>query len=234
MYKNIKNDELKKFDTLAAQWWDLKGKCRPLHELNPSRLQYISDRCILNQRTVLDVGCGGGILSESMAARGANVTGIDATQTVLEVAKLHAAQNQVTSPNYVQSTAEEYAELHSESFDIVTCMELLEHVPDPASVIKACAKLVKPSGRLFFSTLNRTPKSYAFGILAAEYLLNLLPQGTHEYSQFIRPSELDEWLRQAGLQLKELTGLSYNPLTHKAQFSPDLSINYLAYAIKDE
>lgn len=229
MDRNFEPEELTKFNNLASEWWDLQGKCKPLHDLNIPRLQFITDRCELRQKKVLDIGCGGGILSESMAARGAIVTGIDIAPDLLEIARLHARQHQLTQITYSQTTAEEYAEIYPHSFDVITCMELLEHVPDPISIITAAAKLLKPNGHLFLATLNRTPKAYAFAILIAEYLLNILPRGTHQYEKFIRPSELDQWLRQARLQMKELTGLSYNPLTHKAMLSPELSINYLAY-----
>ena len=250
MHKNIEATELDKFDAMAADWWDPKGKCRPLHALNPTRLQFIVDRSSLLQKSVLDIGCGGGILSESIQKRGAYVTGIDATLSVLEVAKLHAIENNLyhtatnrgghsgpplhtNTLNYIHTTAEEYAAIHPNSFDIVTCMELLEHVPDPLSLIKAAATLVKPNGHLFFSTLNRTPKSYLFAVLGAEYLLKLLPRGTHQYEKFIRPAELEQWLRQAGLRLKELAGLQYNPLTHKTYLNDDVSINYLAHVVKE-
>ena len=180
---------------------------------------------------MIDIGCGGGILSESMATRGAKVTGIDGAIEVLNIAKLHAIENRLTTINYEEATAEEYAEKYPATFDVVTCLELLEHVPDPLSLIKACAKLVKPKGHLFFSTLNRTPKAYLFAVLGAEYALNLLPRGTHDYEKFIRPSELEGCLREAGLELKELTGLNYNPFTHSASLNPDVSINYLAHAV---
>jgi len=231
MHKNIEAAELDKFDAMATDWWDPKGKCRPLHALNPTRLQFIADRCSLAQKKVLDIGCGGGILSESLFKRGASVTGIDATPSVLEVAKLHAIENNLQL-NYIHTTAEEYAEIHPNSFDIVTCMELLEHVPDPLSLIKAAAILLKPKGHLFFSTLNRTPKAYLFAILGAEYLLNLLPRGTHQYEKFIRPAELNQWLREAGLSLKELAGLQYNPITHRTYLNNDVSVNYLAHVTK--
>jgi len=231
--KNIEKEELNKFNLLANEWWDPKGKCRPLHELNPTRLQFIGDRCRLAQKRILDIGCGGGILSESMAAQGALVTGIDASSQVLEVAKLHAEMSGRTGTlNYIETTAEDYAELHPASFDVITCLELLEHVPDPRSIIEACAKLIKPKGHLFFSTLNRTPKAYLFAVLGAEYALNLLPRGTHEFEKFIKPSELDEWLRNASLSLKELSGLDYNPFTHTSTLTEDVSINYLAHAVK--
>ncbi len=239
MHPNSDIAELDKFDAMAADWWDPKGKCRPLHALNPTRLQFIVDRCSLLEKSVLDIGCGGGILSESMQKRGAYVTGIDATLSVLEVAKLHAIENNLYNThsktntlNYIHTTAEAYAIEYPHSFDVVTCMELLEHVPDPLSIIKAAATLVKPSGHLFFSTLNRTPKSYLFSILGAEYLLKLLPRGTHQYEKFIRPAELDQWLRQAGLSLQKLSGLQYNPITHKTYLNNDVSINYLAHVQK--
>lgn len=228
MQTNLEATELDKFDVMAEDWWNPKGKCRPLHELNPVRLQFITDRCSLTQKNVLDIGCGGGILSESLCRRGASVTGIDATLSVLEVAKQHALENNLQL-DYIHTTAEAYAEIQPNSFDIVTCMELLEHVPDPSSLIKAAATLVKPNGHLFFSTLNRTPKSYLFAVLGAEYVLRLLPRGTHQYEKFIRPAEFDQWLRQAGLQLKELAGLQYNPITHRVYLNTDVSVNYLAH-----
>lgn len=232
MHKNIEITELDKFDAMATDWWDPKGKCRPLHALNPTRLQFIIDRCSLAEKSVLDIGCGGGILSESLCKRGAKVTGIDATLSVLEIARLHAIENRLDQIDYFCTTAEEFATLYPQSFDVVTCMELLEHVPDPLSLISAAATLVKPNGHLFFSTLNRTPKSYLFAILGAEYLLKLLPRDTHQFDKFIRPSELDNWLKQAGLQLKELAGMQYNPITHRTSLNNDVSVNYLAHVIR--
>lgn len=233
MHKNIEVTELDKFDAMATDWWDPKGKCRPLHALNPTRLQFIVDRSGgLGQKTVLDIGCGGGILSESMHKRGAIVTGIDATPRVLEVAKLHAIENHLgesNTLNYIHTTAEEYAKTHAKRFDIITCMELLEHVPDPLSLIKAAATLVKPNGHLFFSTLNRTPKSYLFSVIGAEYILKLLPRGTHQYEKFIRPAELDAWLKETRLRLQELAGMQYNPITHRTYLNDDVSVNYLAH-----
>ena len=227
---NLEISELSKFEAMAAHWWDPNGECQLLHTLNPIRLQFINDRCDFNQKTIIDIGCGGGILSESLAKRGASVTGIDASLAVLEAAKQHAAEQNLPHLQYVQATAEEYALLKPNHFDIVVCMELLEHVPDPNSLIQACAKLVKPNGHLFFSTLNRTLKSYLFAILGAEYCLNLLPRATHQYEKFIRPSELQAWLRQTGLTLQELSGIHYNPMSRKAKLCSNVSINYIAYA----
>lgn len=229
---NVSEDELEKFAALSQEWWDPNGKCRPLHDLNPTRLQFITDRCRLSGKEVLDIGCGGGILSESMAKRGAKVTGIDMSTEILSVAIQHAESHQLSEHlQYIQTTAEDYAEIHSASFDIVTCMELLEHVPHPISLIKACRKLVKPEGHLFFSTINRNLKSYLLAIVGVEYALKLLPRGTHQYEKFIRPSELDEWLRAADLKLQELSGMTYNPFTRQASLKEDVSVNYLAYAV---
>jgi 2-polyprenyl-6-hydroxyphenyl methylase/3-demethylubiquinone-9 3-methyltransferase len=230
MHQNLETTELDKFDAMASDWWNPNGKCKPLHALNPTRLQFISDRCLLKQKKVLDIGCGGGILCESMAKRGAYVTGIDAAPSVLTVAKLHAIESKLDTLNYINTTAEAFAEINPDTFDIITCMELLEHVPDPGSVIKAAKTLLKPNGYLFFSTLNRTPKSYLFAILGAEYLLKLLPRGTHQYEKFIRPAELEQNLRQVGLTLQELAGLQYNPFTHRTCLNTDVSVNYIGYA----
>jgi len=227
---NIDQDEFEKFDKLAPHWWDMNGACKPLHDLNPARLQFITDHVFLSQKNVLDIGCGGGILSESMSKRGAFVTGIDISPALLEVAKLHALESDVQHCHYEESTAEEYTETHLEHFDVITCMELLEHVPDPLSLISACKKMIKPDGHLFFSTLNRTPKSYLLAIIGAEYILKILPKQTHLYEKFIRPSELEEALRKIGLELKTLSGLHYNPFTRKAKLNEDVSVNYLAYA----
>ncbi len=224
---NIDNRELAKFDALAARWWDPQGAFKTLHEINPLRLEFIDEHAQLQGKAVLDVGCGGGILSEAMADRGARVTGIDMAPAPLSVAELHRLESGA-EVDYQRTTAEEYATTNAAAFDVVTCLEMLEHVPDPASTIGACARLVGPGGWVFFSTLNRNPKAYLFAILGAEYLLNLLPKGTHEYGKFIRPSELDRWSRRQGLTLTELTGMSYNPLSGRFRLGRDVSVNYLA------
>jgi 2-polyprenyl-6-hydroxyphenyl methylase/3-demethylubiquinone-9 3-methyltransferase len=226
---NVDPVELAKFDALAARWWDPTGEFKPLHDLNPLRLQYVNARAELAGKRVLDVGCGGGILSEGMAGLGAQVTGIDMGEAPLTVARLHLYESGL-QVDYLRMTAEELAEQEPESFEVVTCMEMLEHVPDPASVVHACARLVKPGGHVFFSTLNRNPKAYLYAIIGAEYVLGLLPKGTHEYRKFIRPSELAAWMRAAGLELRELTGMSYNPFTGSYALTSDISVNYFAHA----
>ena len=231
--ENVDPKEINKFEELASRWWDPKSEFRPLHDINPLRLNYIEQQAGLAGKKVVDVGCGGGILSESMAARGAKVLGIDMGETPLQVARLHLLESAL-EVDYRQSTAEALAEEMPGSFDIVTCMELLEHVPDPASTIAACAKLVKPSGHIFFSTLNRNPKSWLFAIVGAEYLLRLLPQGTHDFAKFIRPSELEAWIRHAELELEELIGMSYNPFTKQYSLGRDLDVNYMAWCMKTE
>ncbi len=228
---NIDPHEIGKFEELAHRWWDKDGEFQPLHEINPLRLHFIGMHAgALEGKKVLDVGCGGGILSEAMAARGAEVTGIDMGEAPLQVAKLHGLESGV-KVDYRRITAEALAEEHPASFDIVTCMEMLEHVPHPESVVSACARLVKPDGNVFFSTLNRTPKSFLLAIVGAEYLLRMLPRGTHEYRRFIRPSELDEAIRAAGLETAHISGMSYNPLSREYQLSNDVSANYLVHAI---
>lgn len=224
---NVNPTEVAKFDAAAYRWWDPEGEFRPLHEINPLRLDYIERRAGLKDREVLDVGCGGGLLAEGMAVRGARVLGIDMAPTALEVARLHALETGVEL-EYRQQTVESLAEERPGSFDVVTCLEMLEHVPDPASVIRACATLVEPGGHVIFSTLNRNPRAYLFAIVGAEYLLRLLPKGTHDYSQFIRPSELAAWARPQ-LELQDLRGLSYNPLTRRYSLSRDIGVNYLAH-----
>ncbi|RFA27750.1 bifunctional 3-demethylubiquinol 3-O-methyltransferase/2-polyprenyl-6-hydroxyphenol methylase [Alkalilimnicola ehrlichii] len=224
---NVNLAEVEKFDSAASRWWDPEGEFRPLHDINPLRLDYIERRGGLKGRRILDVGCGGGLLAEGMACRGADVLGIDMAPAALEVASLHALETGV-DVEYRQQTVETLAEEMPGSFDSVTCLEMLEHVPDPASVIAACARLVKPGGEVFFSTLNRNPKAYLLAIVGAEYLLRLLPKGTHDYAHFIRPSELDAWARSAGLRLEDLTGISYNPLTRHYSLGRDIDVNYLA------
>ncbi len=228
---NMDPNEIAKFEALASRWWDPNSEFKPLHDINPLRLDYIDQRVGLAGKKVLDVGCGGGILSESMATRGAEVTGIDLGEAPLSVAELHLLESEA-SVSYRKISAEDLAAEAPESFDAVTCMEMLEHVPDPSSIIKACAQLVKPGGHVFFSTLNRNPKSFLFAIVGAEYVLRLLPKGTHEYAKFIRPSELDHWARQAGLETEDVTGMTYNPLTQTYALGRDISVNYLVTTIK--
>ena len=224
---NVDPNEIRKFEELASRWWDKNSEFKPLHDINPLRANWIDNIAPVAEKKVLDVGCGGGILSESLAQRGAEVTGIDMGDAPLGVAKLHQLESGL-SINYQKSTAEDFAKNHENTFDIVTCLEMLEHVPDPSSVINACAKMVKPGGTVFFSTINRNPKAFLFAIVGAEYLLRMLPRGTHEYAKFIRPSELANWSRDAGLQVNQLTGLLYNPLTKNYKLSPsDVDVNYM-------
>jgi len=225
-HSNVDHSEIGKFDELASRWWDPESEFRPLHEINPLRLDWIEKQAGMSGKKVIDVGCGGGILAESMAARGAEVTGIDMAPSPLQVAKLHLKESG-QQVDYQQSTAEHMASEHAGQFDIVTCMEMLEHVPDPASVVEACMRLTKPGGWVFLSTINRNPKSFAMAIVGAEYVLNLLPKGTHEYAKFIRPSELSGWCRTAGLELKEMIGLHYNPFTRNYSLAPGVDVNYL-------
>src|SRR3954471_12529389 len=229
---NVDTAEIAKFEALASRWWDKNSEFKPLHDINPLRANYIDQRSPVAQQKLIDVGCGGGILAESLAQRGAEVTGIDMGEAPLSVARLHALEVGVNL-NYERITAEEKAQQSAGEFDIVTCMEMLEHVPDPASVVKACADLVKPGGDVYFSTINRNPKAYAFAILGAEYLLKMLPKGTHDYDKFIRPSELAQWLRSAGLELQDISGMTYNPITkHYKLDANDVSVNYLLHAKK--
>ncbi|WP_444907754.1 bifunctional 2-polyprenyl-6-hydroxyphenol methylase/3-demethylubiquinol 3-O-methyltransferase UbiG [Microbulbifer sp. SSSA008] len=231
---NVDPSEIAKFEQLASRWWDKEGEFKPLHEINPLRANYIDRYAPVAGKKLLDVGCGGGILAEAMAQRGADVTGIDLGEAPLNVAKLHALESGV-SVNYRKVAVEDLAEEAPESFDIVTCLEMLEHVPDPSSVIRACAKLVKPGGKLFFSTINRTPKGWLFAVVGAEYVLRLLPKGTHEYSKFIRPSEMGAWLRDESLEAHDITGMTYNPVTRSYKLNPrDVDVNYLMYASKPE
>lgn len=228
---NVDPAEREKFDRQAAGWWDPEGDARPLHDLNPARVRYIAERANLADAQVVDVGCGGGILSEALAAKGAKVTGIDVSKRALQVARLHLHESGL-EVDYREQTAEALAIESPSSADVVTCLELLEHVPDPASVVAACGSLLKPGGHLFLSTLNRTPAAFALAIVGAEHVLRLLPQGTHRYDRFIRPSELDEWLRAAGLELVDVTGIHYNPLTRAVRLGGPVQVNYLAHAIK--
>ena len=223
--------ELEKFSELAHRWWDPKSEFKPLHDINPLRLNYIDGIVKLEQKQVLDVGCGGGILAESMAARGARVTGIDLADKPLKVAELHLIESSL-HVDYRKISAEDLAAERPASFDAVTCMELLEHVPDPAATVAACAALVKPGGQVFFSTINRNPKSYLFAVIGAEYILRLLPRGTHDYARFIKPSELAAMCRRAGLALGGITGMTYNPFTQRYALGADASVNYILHATK--
>lgn len=229
---NVDEVELNKFSNLAHKWWDKNSEFKPLHDINPLRLNYIDKAVTLKEKTVLDVGCGGGILSESMAERGAKVTGIDLGEKALKVAQLHSLDSGV-AVDYQLISVEKLAEQQPASFDVVTCLEMLEHVPDPASVVAACAKLAKPGGKVFFSTINRNPKAYLFAVIGAEYVLNMLPRGTHDYAKFIKPSELASWMRLAGLSLNHQIGMSYNPITQHYWLGDDVSVNYMMHTVKD-
>jgi len=224
---NVDPQELAKFSELAHRWWDTESEFRPLHQINPLRLEWIDAHAKLRGQRVLDVGCGGGILSDAMARRGANVLGIDLATKSLKVAELHALEAGTPNVDYREVAAEALAAEMPGAFGIVTCMEMLEHVPDPAAIVSACATLATPGGWLFFSTINRNPKSFAFAIVGAEHVLNLLPKGTHEYAKFIRPSELARWCRDAGLELIETRGMGYNPITQVYRLSNDTDVNYL-------
>lgn len=225
---NVDAAELAKFNNLASRWWDKEGDFRPLHQINPLRLDWIRERVTLAGKNVVDVGCGGGILTEAMAVAGAKVTGIDMADAPLAVARLHQVESG-TDVDYRQMRAEDLARERPGEFDVVTCLEMLEHVPDPSEVIAACHALVKPGGYVFFSTINRNPKSFLFAIVGAEYVLRLLPKGTHEYQKFICPSELEEWARHAGLSIADSTGLHYNPLTRNYWLAPNVDVNYMQH-----
>lgn len=228
--KNVEHKEVQKFDSIAMRWWDKSGEFKTLHDINPARVQYIERFCgNLKDKKILDVGCGGGILSEALAAKGAEVTGIDMGKTNLQVAKMHLYESNLQI-DYQQITVEELAEQQPHQYDIVSCMEMLEHVPNPASVVQACCQLVKPQGDLFLSTITRKPKAYFLGVLMAEYVFNLLPRGTHEYQKFINPSELSAWLRQSNFNTNDLQGLHYNPLNAEIKLSLPIEINYLLHA----
>ena len=229
---NVDAAEIAKFSELAHRWWDPNSEFRPLHEINPLRLKWIEDLAPLTGKKVLDVGCGGGILAEAMAGAGADVCGIDLSDKALKVARLHLYESG-KNVDYQLVSAEDFAEQHAGEFDVVTCMEMLEHVPDPASVVAACARLVKPGGRVFFSTLNRNAKSYLFAIIGAEYLLKLLPRGTHDYAKFIQPAELARMAREAGLETGELIGMTYNPLTKVYRLEADTDVNYLLVTTRE-
>lgn len=229
---NIDPAEIAKFEELASRWWDTQGEFKPLHDINPLRLDFVNQHAPLDGKKILDVGCGGGILSESLCRRGAEVTAIDMGKAPLSVARLHALEADLDI-DYQLTTVEQLAEKHPASFDVITCMEMLEHVPDPLSVINACTQALKPGGSLFLSTINRNPKSYMFAIVGAEYLLRMLPTGTHDYDKFIRPSELDAWCRQCDIELKHLSGISYNPLFRSYSLSRDVDVNYLTHYMKE-
>jgi 2-polyprenyl-6-hydroxyphenyl methylase/3-demethylubiquinone-9 3-methyltransferase len=229
---NVDPAEIAKFEALAARWWDTHSEFKPLHDINPLRLKWINDRAGLSGKKVLDIGCGGGILAESMAGLGAQVTGIDLGEAPLAVAKLHLRESGL-KVEYQKTSAEELTHERAGEFDVVTCLEMLEHVPEPASTVRACAQLVRPGGQVFLSTINRNPTSFLFAIVGAEYVLKLLPRGTHEYMKFIRPSELERWVRSAGLAIREYTGMHYNPITKQYSLGPGVDVNYLAYAVRE-
>jgi 2-polyprenyl-6-hydroxyphenyl methylase / 3-demethylubiquinone-9 3-methyltransferase len=226
---NADPNELAKFSDLAHRWWDPAGEFRPLHEINPLRLSWIEQRVALSGKRVLDVGCGGGILAEAMARAGARVKGIDLAEKALRVAELHRLESGA-AVEYEAAAAEDLAQREAAGYDVVTCMEVLEHVPDPASTVRACAALAKPGGQLFFATINRNPKAYLLAIVGAEYVLRLLPRGTHDYAKFIKPSELARWCRESGLAMADLIGMNYNPLTKMFALGRDTGVNYMLHA----
>jgi len=226
--KNIDNNEINKFNQLASRWWDPEGDFKPLHDINPLRIDYINKYKNLNEQKILDIGCGGGILSEAMALKGGIVTGIDMAESALNVAKIHQIESK-TDVDYKLTTVENLATLEEGTYDIVTCLEMIEHVPSPKEVIESCSKLLKPGGSAFFSTINRNPKAFIYAILGAEHILKLLPIGTHEYAKFVKPSELEYWARNASLDLKDSTGLIYNPFTKNYSLGKNLDVNYLMF-----
>ncbi|MDH7943022.1 bifunctional 2-polyprenyl-6-hydroxyphenol methylase/3-demethylubiquinol 3-O-methyltransferase UbiG [Pseudohongiella sp. SYSU M77423] len=226
---NRDDSEIRKFEALAARWWDPNSEFRPLHEINPLRMGFINRKVNVAGKRCIDIGCGGGILSEALARQGASVTAIDLAEASLAVARLHQLESGLDDIRYENISAEEMAEQEAGQYDVVTCLEMLEHVPDPEAVVAACARLAKPGGHLFFSTINRNPKSWLFAIVGAEYVLNLLPRGTHDYAKFIKPSELANWCRHQDLEQGELTGMTYNPLTKQYKLAPDVSVNYLVH-----
>ena len=231
-HANVDPLEIQKFDRIAARWWDVNGEFKPLHEMNPIRVNYIDAGSPLAEKQVVDVGCGGGILTEAMAQRGAFVSGIDMGEGPLEVAKLHALESQLNI-NYEQSTAESYAQRHAEQFDVVSCLEMLEHVPDPSAIVQACGDLARPGASIYFSTINRNPKAYLLAVLGAEYIAKLLPKGTHDYKKFIKPSELSRWIRNTGLMVEDISGIQYNPLLKRFMLSEsDVAVNYIIRARK--
>ena len=232
--ENLDQEEVNKFDELASKWWDEEGEFKPLHQINPLRVNFIEERSVLKGKKILDVGCGGGILAEAMGQLGGEVTGIDASPNTIGIAKAHS-----TSVNsgviYIQKTIEEFIAANpNERFDVITCLEMLEHVPSPLGVIQSCSSLLNDGGDIFFSTINRNPKSYLFAVIGAEYILNLLPKGTHDYEKFIKPSELAGWIRNSGLTTKETIGLSYNPITNNYWLGKDIQVNYMVHAKKEE
>ena len=232
--ENLDQDEVNKFDDLASKWWDATGEFKPLHQINPLRVNFIEERSFLKGKKILDVGCGGGILAEAMAHLGGEVTGIDASPNTIGIAKSHAKSIN-SNVTYIQNTIEEFMTVSTnEKFDVITCLEMLEHVPSPMAIIKSCSHLLKDNGDIFFSTINRNPKSYLFAVIGAEYILNLLPKGTHDYEKFIKPSELAGWIRDSGLTTKETIGLSYNPITDNYWLGKDIQVNYMVHAKKEE
>ena len=230
--ENLDHDEVNKFDELATRWWDTEGEFKPLHQINPLRVGFIRERCELNGKKILDVGCGGGILSEALSSLGAKVTGIDASDNTIGVAMSHS-KKVGSNVKFLKNTIEEFKSSHpEEKFDVITCLEMLEHVPSPADIVKICSEMLEDGGDIFFSTINRNPRSYLFAILGAEYILNLLPKGTHDYEKFIKPSELIQMMENNGLTIKELTGMSYNPLTKNYWLGKNVDVNYLIHAKK--